>query len=96
MKKLLGVAEIRERYGCSEATARKYMRQMVHMEKPLRVTEDAVAAWEIERTYNPVDTAGLKAGRRSAGSSLKYREPAREGKFLIARKRPEGRKAANA
>lgn len=90
MKKLLGVAEIRERYGCSEATARKYMRQMVHMEKPLRVTEDAVAAWEIGRTYNPVSpgAGGKTVKRESPGSSLKYREPAAGSRFAIARKRP--------
>ena len=39
MKKLMTVKDMADRYQCSEKTARRYMRQMDHMEKPLRVTE---------------------------------------------------------
>ena len=53
MDKLLTAKDIAERYGRSEKTAMRYMRQMEHMEKPLRVTEQAVEAWEISRTYEP-------------------------------------------
>ena len=50
MKRLVTVKELAERYNCSERTARRYMRQMEHMEKPLRVTEQAVEQWELDRT----------------------------------------------
>lgn len=53
LDRLMSVKEIAERYGKSEKTAMRYMRQMEHMEKPLRVTESAVAAWEISKTYEP-------------------------------------------
>ena len=53
LDRLLSAKDIAERYGKSEKTAMRYMRQMEHMEKPLRVTESAVAAWEIGRTYIP-------------------------------------------
>ena len=50
VKRLLTVKEMAERYKCSEKTARRYMRQIDHMEKPLRVTETAVESWEYSRT----------------------------------------------
>ena len=53
VKRLLTVKEVAERYQCSEKTARRYMRRMEHMESPLRVTEQAVEAWELERTRKP-------------------------------------------
>lgn len=51
MNRLVTVKEIAERYNCSTKTARRYMRQMEHMEKPLRVTEQAVRQWELDRTW---------------------------------------------
>ena len=53
MERLLFVADIAERYRCSAPTARAYIRQMEHMEKPLAVRESAVAMWEQERTRYP-------------------------------------------
>ena len=50
MKQLVTVKELAERYNCSEKTARRYMRKMEHMEKPLRVTVQAVEQWELDRT----------------------------------------------
>lgn len=55
MEKLLFVPDIMARYHCSAPTARKYMRQMIHMEDPLAVTESALLAWEHERTVHPED-----------------------------------------
>ena len=55
MDKLLTVSDIAARYKVCEATARNYMRQMIHMEKPLMVTERALATWESERTVDPID-----------------------------------------
>lgn len=79
MKKLLAVADICERYGCSEKTARRYMRQMEHMERPLRVTETALESWEINRTYNPVQVVPEIRPKAKAKVA---------GKFIIPRKRP--------
>ena len=53
MKRLLSVSDMAERYQCSKKTAQRYMRKMPHMEKPLRVTEQAVEAWELGRTFEP-------------------------------------------
>lgn len=51
--KLLSVRDIAERYQVKAETARRYMRQMVHMEAPLMVTERALKAWEESRTFPP-------------------------------------------
>ena len=89
MNRLLTAKDIAERYGKSEKTAMRYMRQMVHMEKPLRVTEQAVEAWEIERTYDPVSTQ--KEPIKHAQVRRSRPEP---GKYAIPRVRPAGRQNA--
>lgn len=53
MDRLYSVKDICARYQCKAATARKYMRDMEHMEDPLMVTERAVAAWERRKTLPP-------------------------------------------
>lgn len=53
MERLLSVKDIADRYQCKPGTARKYMRNMVHLENPLMVTERAVADWERKRTFPP-------------------------------------------
>lgn len=53
MDKLLSVKDIQNRYQCSPNTARNYIRQMVHMEKPLMVKEREVERWETSRTLLP-------------------------------------------
>jgi hypothetical protein len=53
MDRLFTVQDICTRYQCKPATARKYMRDMDHMEKPLLVSERAVAAWERRKTMPP-------------------------------------------
>ena len=56
MDKLVTVKEMRMRYGCSNPTARKYLRQCVpHLENPLAATEQAVIEWENSRTIVPVE-----------------------------------------
>lgn len=54
MDRLLTVNEIMERYKCSANTARSRMRKMVHMEKPLMVSERAVMDWEAGKTVYPM------------------------------------------
>ena len=54
MDRLVTVKEMRERYGCSNPTARKYLRQChPHMESPLAAPEWAVQEWEDNRTVIP-------------------------------------------
>jgi hypothetical protein len=54
MEKLFSVQDMCERYQCKPTTARKYMRDMVHMERPrLMVTERALAEWERRNTLPP-------------------------------------------
>lgn len=53
MEKLVTVADVAERYGCSRQTARKYIRQCnPHMERPLTTPERAFREWETSRTVS--------------------------------------------
>ena len=55
MERLVTVRDMRERYGCSNPTARKYLRQCTpHMENPLTAPAWAVQEWEDSRTAIPV------------------------------------------
>lgn len=81
LEKLLTAKDIAERYGMSEKTATRYMRQMEHMEKPLRVTEKAVIAWEIGKLYGP------KQGKETPARVIRA-VPKPGEKFLIPRVRP--------
>lgn len=55
MERLVTVRDVRERYGCSLPTARKYLRQVIpHMEDPLTAPEWAFREWEEKRTVIPV------------------------------------------
>ena len=50
MERLVTVADVKERYGCSRQTARKYLRECnPHMEKPLTAPEWAFRDWEASR-----------------------------------------------
>jgi len=55
MERLLSVNDICARYQIKAVTARKYMRDMVHLETPLMVTERAVMDWERRKTLPPED-----------------------------------------
>ena len=51
MDRLVTVKAVKERYGCSLPTARKYIRQCnPHMENPLAAPEWAFLEWELNRT----------------------------------------------
>lgn len=66
MERLMTVRRMKERYGCSTPTARKYLRQCVpHTENPLTAPEWAVQEWEDSRTVVPV--AKVELLKRSAG-----------------------------
>lgn len=64
MEKLLSVKDIQARYQCSPATARKYIRQMVHMEQPMMVSEKAVEEWEAGRLYFPAELLRQKMRKK--------------------------------
>lgn len=53
MERLLSVKDICARYQVKPVTARKFMRDMVHLEAPLMVTERAVMEWERRKTFPP-------------------------------------------
>ena len=64
MDRLITVRDMRERYGCSNPTARKYLRQChPHMENPLTAPEWAVQEWEDSRTVIPVGKIRLERTR---------------------------------
>lgn len=72
MERLITVKEMRERYGCSNPTARKYLRECVpHMENPLVAPEWAVIEWEQGRTVIPAEISNNRRieiyNRQSAG-----------------------------
>lgn len=52
MDRLLSVADMMDRYQCSRQTAIRYMRRMEHQEKPYKVRESVLLAWERSRTVN--------------------------------------------
>lgn len=67
MERLMTVKGMRERYGCSLPTARKYLRQCnPHTENPLTAPEWAVQDWEDSRTVVPAGK-NVELLKRSAG-----------------------------
>lgn len=67
MERLLSVKDIQERYRCNPATARKRMREMMHMEKPLMVSESAVTEWEKRKLIMPDYMIRQEMKRRKIG-----------------------------
>lgn len=66
MDRLVTVREMRERYGCTNPTARKYLRQVIpHMENPLTAPEWAVLKWEESRI--PVEITRRKQAETRNG-----------------------------
>lgn len=67
MERLLSVKDIQDRYQCNPATARKYIRQMAHIEKPLMVSERAVTEWEKRKLIMPDYMIRQEMKRRKIG-----------------------------
>lgn len=53
MERLLSVKDICARYQIKPQTARKMMREMNHLQRPLMVSERTVAEWERKNTLPP-------------------------------------------
>lgn len=64
MDRLYSVKDICERYQVKAATARKFMRDMEHMESPLMVSERAVKSWEQRKTLPPESQTRLILKRK--------------------------------
>lgn len=79
MERLITVKDIRERYGCTTPTARKYMRQMFHYENPLTAPAWALKEWESNRERMP---AG--AGKQRKAEIIRRKTT---GRIIVPRKR---------
>ena len=80
MERLVTVKDMRERYGCSSPTARKYLRQCApHMEDPLVAPAWAVREWEASRTVIP---AGISRRRER-----ELRERMNQGRVIVPKRR---------
>lgn len=54
MKRLLGVADVSNRYQCCQKTARRIIQSVDHIVYPhLMAFEDGLLAWEQQRTVMP-------------------------------------------
>ena len=78
MERLVTVKDISERYSVSMKTARSYIRQMFHYEKPLTAPEWAFREWERSREKMPE----CRATRRVEINYLKNM-----GRAIVPRKR---------
>ena len=59
MDRMLSVKEVGEILSLRDPDViRRKMREMIHMEGPLRVSESALQAWINQRTYRPAGEQG--------------------------------------
>ena len=64
MERLLSAKEVGALIGYRDGDAvRRAMRQMIHTERPLRVTESALERWISERSYKPGGERAAQKGR---------------------------------
>ena len=71
MDALITVKGMRDRYGCSNPTARKYLRMCnPHTENPLTAPVWAVEAWEEERTVVPASIERDRLCKRNTGRTI--------------------------
>lgn len=66
MERLYSVSDLMDRYQCSRQTAVRYIQKMEHMEKPYRVRETVLAAWERDRTVKPPEVIRAEMMRAKA------------------------------
>ena len=68
MDQLITVRAMRERYGCSNPTARKYLRMCnPHTENPLTAPVWAVEEWENSRISVPAEMPRMETRRMNTG-----------------------------
>ena len=83
--KLLFIADIQKRYGCSQTTAYKKMHEMRHMTAPLAVYEADVMAYERAKLVEP----GGKRPGETRGRKKAMRWPELTADNRIPRRREE-------
>lgn len=96
MEKLYGVAELAERWGCTERTARERMRRIGAFGKPMKCRESAIDAWERHEMGTPawMQPPGIpKGGKRQKNVFQIEQGPLKPGQF-ISRVRPKKMKEA--
>ena len=78
MEKLLTVNDVADILQVSRRSAYLYIREMPHMQSPLRVTETALRGWIWERTRVPGEKPKQQSAvKRTAMSMADYRIPRR-------------------
>jgi predicted DNA-binding transcriptional regulator AlpA len=79
MEKYLKVQDVAEALQVSERTAYGYMGQMVHLSRPIRVSEVAFREWLRRRTVDPDEVKKAKVVKwsRKAPRPEDYRIPRR-------------------
>lgn len=71
MERMLDVKEVGQILSLKDPDViRRKMREMIHMEGPLRVSESALQAWINQRTYRPAGTAAEERIPRRRGGKL--------------------------
>ena len=77
MERLHSVNDVASMLQVSPRTAYKYMSQMAHLTRPLRVTESSLRAWIAQNTAQPGETHEKIRAKRGKNRSETYRIPRR-------------------
>lgn len=88
MDKLMKVEDVAEALNVTRATAYKYIRQMRHMESPVRVTEGDFRAWVLAKTAMPGETLKETGKKKKAKQRVPKVSPGPDGKWHVPRVRP--------
>lgn len=81
-ERLYRANDVAARYSVSVQTARAYMRQMRHTEKPLTVRESDMLSWDFERMIDPAEKKKQKRVTRTTSSFQR----SADGKYHIPRR----------
>ena len=77
MEKLLTVDDVAEALQVAPRTAYTFMHQMVHLTKPLRVSENSLRVWIAERTIDPSEARRPRISAKRKPNPEGYRIPRR-------------------
>jgi len=84
MDKLLTPDDVAAILQVSRRTAYTYIGQMIHLERPLRVSESSLRAWIIERTAGPREKgAGRCGGPEATDGKGKKKSPGKGLKMAL-------------
>lgn len=88
MDKLLKVEDVAEVLQVTRATAYKYIRQMRHMENPVRVTEGDFRAWMQMQMAMPGEIRKEPKKKKQGKMHMPKVGPGPDGKWHVPRIRP--------